>query len=237
MQASGEGVTTRNRSKPDVLFESLDPAIKDEILKTVKEAIIATTKEVIDTMKEKIQCLEQKVEVLEEQISGLLLQNASVSSKANDNEQYSRRHNVRIVGFPEEKDENCIEKVIKFCEEKLNFPLASTDVDRAHRVGRPKPNKHRAIIVRLQAHRHKIAILKNRKCLKGTNFFVNEDLTNENQKLFYQARKLEKVKSAWTKDGKIFVKCRDDNKLLRIASALDFIKYQLSNDCHFLVPE
>lgn len=154
--------------------------------------------------------------------------------KAKDNEQYSRRHNIRIVGFPEEKDENCAEKVTKFGKETLQLPISSTDIDRAHRVGKPS-HEHRAIIVRLQSHRHKI--MKTRRSLKGTNVFINEDLTKGNQQLFSEARKLTNVKLAWTRDGRIFVKHRDNERIHRIDSRFDFIKYNLSADAYYDMPE
>ena len=33
-----------------------------------------------------------------------------VAAKANENEQFSRRQNVRVMGFVEEEEENCAER-------------------------------------------------------------------------------------------------------------------------------
>lgn len=53
---------------------------------------------------------------------------------ANNNEQYSRRHTVRVTAFLEERNEIFLDKVKKFCV-KLKLPLEATDIDRAHHVG------------------------------------------------------------------------------------------------------
>lgn len=235
-------VTTRSMSKSqdedNGAFNSLSQELKDEILNTIKDAIAESMKEVVKALNDRVNKLEETVESLQNQVSLLQRECRLTAMKANDNEQYSRRHNVRIVGFPEEKDENCVEKVTKFCTETLKLSLASTDIDRAHRVGKPSDDKHRAIIVRLQSHRHKIDIMKTRRSLKGTNVFINEDLTKENQKLFSEARKLPNVKPAWTRDGRIFVKHRDNGRIYRIDSSYDFIKYNLSVDAlHYMPPE
>jgi hypothetical protein len=50
---------------------------------------------------------------------------------ANDNEQYSRRHNVRFSGFDEEQDEICAEKIATFFKEKLEVDISDKNIDRA----------------------------------------------------------------------------------------------------------
>lgn len=172
-------------------------------------------------MKEKISVLEEKVSTLESRLT-------RVTNMANENEQYSRRHNVRISGFEEEKDEDCVKKIVKFVNEKLNVAIIEEHIDRAHRVGKSSEDKPRAIIVRFKAHKDKIAILKKRKDLFQSNFYVNEDLTRINQKLLYTARKeCKNVASAWTIDGKIFVKRTLDEQKFRIVSMVDLSTYEL----------
>ena len=117
----------------------------------------------VEPINEKISVLEEKVATLESRLTRAL-------SMANNNEQYSRRHNVRISGFVEEKDENCVEKIVNFYD-----AITDENIDRAHRVGKLNDNKPRAIIVRFKAHKDKIAILRKRKDLfhSKSNFYVN----------------------------------------------------------------
>ena len=62
--------------------------------------------------------------------------------------------------------------------EKLHVEVAESDIIRFHRVGKRSANiKTRDIIVNFTTHVRKIDIMKNGKLLKGTNIFINEDLT------------------------------------------------------------
>lgn len=110
-----------------------------------------------------------------------------------------------MFGFDEDKDEDCNDKIVKFCNEKLNVEIVNEQIDRAHRVGKPNGNKARTIIVRFKAHADKISVLRKRRTLVGTGFYVNEDLTKYNQKLLLKAKKESvNVSSTWSSDGKIF---------------------------------
>lgn len=136
---------------------------------------------------------------------------------ANANKQYSRsrRHKVRMVGINEEGKEDCERLELKLFNEKLKIPLLLNDIDRAHRVGQPKPNKSRAVIV--------IAILINKKKLKGTDYYINEDLTNKNQERLYKTRNSINAKSAWSRNENIFTKNNNDGQPYHISS--DLVKY------------
>lgn len=214
--------TVASASVVDIIQNILkSEEFKQLLHSTIQEAVSAALTDLVEPLKKTISVLEEKVSALESRL-------ARVSNTANENEQYSRRHNIRISGFEEEKGEDCMEKIVKFCNEKLIVVITEDHIDRAHRVGKPSEGKQRAIIVRLKAHKDKIAILRKRKDLINSNFYVNEDLTRINQKLLYTVRKeCGNVDSAWTIDGKIFVKRASDEKRLRIVSRSDLSNYEL----------
>ena len=194
---------------------------KDIIAKAVKEAVGQAMESVLKELKAEIAVLEGKVKTLEGTIE-------KVAAKANDNEQFSRRQNVRVTGFVEEDDENCAEKFVNLCREKIGLDVNDDLVDRAHRVGKKEEGTNRAIIVRLKTHKDKLAILRNRKNLRGSGFYINEDLTKINQKLSYIARvTCTNVDTSWTVDGKIFVKRKSDGRRFQVANQFDFTKYEL----------
>ena len=158
---------------------------------TIQEAVSAALTDLVEPLKKTISVLEGKVSALESRLD-------RVSNMANENEQYSRRHNIRISGFEEEKGDDCMEKIVKFCNEKLSVVITEDHIDRAHRVGKPSEGKQRAIIARLKAHKDKITILRKMKDLINSNFYVNEDLTRINQKLLYTVRKESELYQGWT---------------------------------------
>ena len=194
---------------------------KDIIAKAVKEAVGQAMESVLKELKAEIAVLEGKVKTLEGTIE-------KVAAKANDNEQFSCRQNVRVTGFVEEDNENCAEKFVNLCREKIGLDVNDDLVDRAHRVGKKEEGTNRAIIVTLKTHKDKLAILRNRKNLRGSGFYINEDLTKINQKLSYIARvTCTNVDTSWTVDGKIFVKRKSDGRRFQVANQFDFTKYEL----------
>ena len=91
--------------------------------------------------------------------------------------------------------------------------LRREDIDIAHRLGikkkgNPKPGetvRPRRIITKFNSWYRRDEILRNRKLFKGTDIFVNEDLTKINQLVLSCVRKKMKdeVGKAWTRNGRI----------------------------------
>ena len=65
------------------------------ISKAVKEVVGQAMESILKELKAEIAVLEGKVKILEDTVE-------KVTTKANDNEQFSRRQNVRVTGFVEE---------------------------------------------------------------------------------------------------------------------------------------
>ena len=61
--------------------------------------------------------MEKRIDALEAKVLNLESSLVSVLVKANENEQYSRRQNIRVFSFDEDKDEDCNDKIVKFCNE------------------------------------------------------------------------------------------------------------------------
>ena len=75
-----------------------------------------------------------------------------IKSKLVDLENRSRRNNLRFEGIAEEDEEDwnkCEEKNRKIVKEKLDIDTDSSSIERAHRAGKKKDNKHRVIMARL----------------------------------------------------------------------------------------
>ena len=162
--------------------------------------------------------LEQKNTSLQSQADNLQSEVELRSMVLEDLQQYSRRNCVLVTGVPEEKDENTDELIKHLSTDKLKVPLADEDIDRSHRVGKPKTKgKARAIIVKFTRHNKKTQIIKARRKLRGSNIGIQEQLTTF--KLFFleKARKLVKMstiaKAAWTWDGRVTVLVQPSDKV------------------------
>ena len=145
------------------------------------------------------------------------------SGKLNELEQYGRRNNIRIAGLAEasntnnnnkttsETAEDTSKAIIKFLNEKIEgLNLCINDIDIAHRLGKRDTNsKPRAAIVKFVSRYKRDQVMKNRRCLKGSGIFVNDDLTKLNQAVLMSIkRKLnqERNETAWSWEGKLYVK-------------------------------
>lgn len=139
--------------------------------------------------------------------------------KINDLEQYQRRNNLRISGLldnPTENEENTITKICEKLNEHIpDLELEASHIDIAHRLGNFEPGNHRVVIVRFIFRTTRNKILANRACLKGTDIYVNEDLTKLNVNVLSSIRhkRKDEVEFAYTREGKIFVKLKDKSKV------------------------
>ena len=129
---------TRSKGAAATMKVEIEAILKSEefqqlLQSTIQVAVSAALVSVVEPINEKISVLEEKVATLESRLTRVL-------SMANNNEQYSRRHNVRISGYVEEKGENCVEKIVNFCNEKFGVAITDENIDRAHRVGKLNSN-------------------------------------------------------------------------------------------------
>ena len=139
-----------------------------------------------------------------------------------DLEQYSRRSCLRIGGVKEENTENTDEIVMDIAR-RVNADVRPQDIDRSHRVGRPRelgpdPLRPREIIVKFSNSKARLDLLKGRTSLRRANasIFINEDLTSVRKELAYKCRVLRranKIKKVWIYNGNVFIRQNDDQKV------------------------
>ena len=181
--------------------------------------------------------IEASVQPLRDQISALKSQVNEAKLHSNDNEQYSRRCNLRIYGIPETDGENCYDLVTTFCKEDLKCDFDKNEIDRTHRVGKVKEGSisPRAIIVKFISYQTKAKVLSNRRNLKGRKFFVNEDLTIFNKIIFDKARRSLDKLPVWTADGKILVRSANA-KIVRLRKVEDIENVHVNCYLTFFYP-
>jgi len=146
--------------------------------------------------------------------------------KLDDQEQYSRRTNLKISGIKEQgRDENTDDLVLDVINNLIlkhqGVALNYSQIGRTHRVGPPPTtstkNRPRDIIIRFISYRDRDLVFRNKKNLKSVNerqspdrrLYVNEALTQRRASLYKKTRDLfrnKKIKNCWTHDGKILVK-------------------------------
>ena len=90
--------------------------------------------------------------------------------------------------------------------------LSDFDINRSHRLGKPKPNKPRPIIVNFTRYNIRSKIFSSKKTFKGSNISLTESLTQKRVDITNEARNKHGFKNDWTADGKILY-VGDDDKI------------------------
>lgn len=155
----------------------------------------------INKLTEEIQSSNNKIKDLEQ--------------KANLQEDYSRRKNVRISGMEERSGNETWEQtaaaVVTLFEDKMQLP--GLVLERAHRVGPRRDDRPRPIVARFSRYCDREAVMRSARKLKGTKIFVNEDLCAASQAiksaqfpLLKQARSQGKI--AFFRHTKLIIKER-----------------------------
>lgn len=211
------------------LIREMFQQMKEEFLKSVSHRIdilegkLFDKEEENDKLRKEITGLNKDVENQKSENIKLLEQieknSTTADERINDLEQYGRRNNIRINGVPENGEETS-ERTTRIATETLNRYIENLDIRReeidiAHRLGKKKEGKHRQIIIKFQSRMLRDTVLKNRRVFKGSDIFVNEDLTKINQQVLACVRKkmTDEVARAWSRNGRIFYKSHTDTVL------------------------
>ena len=151
------------------------------------------------TCKEKLN-YERQVTILTEENKTLKKKLDDLEERADYLDDQRRQVNLRFSGIPEDEGENWQQtqiKVSKIIQQRLNI---SPVFDRVYRVGKPSSQRPREVITRFSKIADRDAVFRDRKKLKGTNIYINEDfcsrtteLRKEQMNTYHYARRNGKI--------------------------------------------
>ena len=164
-----------------------------------------------DDLEKEIKKKDGKINQLEKTIENLVEKQKTLSSEIDGLEQYSRRNCLVLNGVNESNNENTNEILIKTFSEELGVEIKEDDLDRSHRLGKPKrkDNKPRPIIVKFARYAVRREIFMNKRKLKGKRLLITESLTSSRMQLLGDAQRKYGVRNVWTSDGRVMVKEND----------------------------
>lgn len=128
----------------------------------------------------------------QERIDTLIRDNDSLRAKvinlekrANYQEDYNRRNNLKISGVAErdctETWEQTAEVVKILFEDKLQLP--KINLERVYRMGQHQDDNPRTIVAHFSSYADREAVLRNVNKLKGTGIYISEDLCSTSQEI------------------------------------------------------
>jgi chromosome segregation ATPase len=128
----------------------------------------------------------------------------SAFAKANYNEQYSRKYNIKVHGIPESRDEDPLESVNAALQD-VDAEIQKDEVTAIHRVP-GKRDEHRPIIIKFQKPTAKTRIMKKRSDIKKLNkgWRISDDVTKANVTLISSLNSDERISSAWYFNGSVY---------------------------------
>ena len=157
--------------KLEVLDSKLEATHRSQIkgvwqLSSLKETVEFLSKKFDDLVKEK-----------DEQIKNLTEKNKELKKKIQDleieqdqQEQNSRRNCLLLHGIEENKKENTDRLVTENIKKYTGIELPDFDIDRFHRLVKPKPNKPHSIIVKVTRYNIRSKTFPNKNLLKARTF-------------------------------------------------------------------
>ena len=118
----------------------------------------------------------KQIELLQQSNQELQQQLQDTAKRVDYMDDQSRRNNLRFTGVKEEPGETwekCQEKLSNMLHDHLNITLS---LERVHRVGKVGDKKPRDIVAKFTSFSDRDNVMRNRRKMKGTNIFINEDL-------------------------------------------------------------
>ena len=160
-------------------ISSLDtngPVTTEALAQLLRGLAVTITKSLNDTIAKK-----------DTQIKDLRVRVVSLEALCNELEQYSCRNTAQIRGLAEAANEDTDGLVKDLAARTLDVDIENSDVVRSHHVGKRAEDRltPRDIIVRFTMHNMKTYVMRNARKLKGTNLFINEDMT-KSRALYYR---------------------------------------------------
>ena len=171
----------------------------------------------IEQMQNKFAAQEKSIADQLNMIQDLKRQINTCTNWSNNNEQYSRRCNLKkIIGLVRNEFEDTRLSVCNFLKEKLGKIIESNEIVTAH-VLPTSPEflqeKPPNIIVQFARRERHSEVIQRRRQLKNTGITILEHLTTSNVKLMNRVRNHPRIKNTWSSNGKIFGLTHNNNKV------------------------
>ena len=179
-------------------------AVQSELL-NVKNIIIKNLREENERLREKVSQLDKKI--------------ISLESRHNMLEQYGRRKNLEITGIPNSVPQKDLESKVVNILSVIGVNVSKDDFEDCHRIGKSRDNSKKTIVRFTNIKIVKDALYK-RKQLKNIDkaalemqnamLFLNENLSEENNKIAFLCRKLKRegvITNTYTANGIVRLSC------------------------------
>lgn len=193
--------------------QNMELTIELKVEEKVTEKMKNSEKE-IEQLKQKNQQLEQVNKQLRDDLTKAretIINSDKISKmaleKANQNEQYSRKNNVKIMNIEqkEKEDETTLINIVSSLLAKQGIMLTPEQVVAIHRIpgrqGSIKP-----VLLKLRNNNDKTMIMRKRAEMKAGGYRLVDDVTKLNSNLIRTLHEHPSIDSAWYFNGAVYGK-------------------------------
>lgn len=163
-------------------------------------------------LKERLRKKDKEIDDLQNVVRDCNIRSMDALKLANYNEQYSRKHNIRMVNFPEKKGENLRDDFVNMVKKDLNVDIESADVVAIHRI--PGKSEIRPVIAKVRNTEIKIKLMKNKKGLKHDVKF-HDDITQRNLGLLTRLSAKDTLENSWFYNCSVYGKLKEGGKRMK----------------------
>ena len=223
--------------KSDEMMTKAD--MKTFIKGTVEEIMIEINKSIEMTLetkiKEKTTSLKKDVEQLNKEIESLRNENNQLKKDlseaekknsetekiakqalqtAHQNEQYSRKNNVKILNIEEagHEDETSLINTVGELLQKQGVTIRPESIMAIHRIP-SKPGTINPVLVKFRNNNDKTKVMKNRAAMKEAGHRLVDDVTKLNTVLISKLNDHATIESAWYFNGSVYGKTESGKRL------------------------
>ena len=185
-------ISLKVEEKTKVMAQKLDSVQKDN-----------------DGLKSEIVALKREQKEQNKKIEAADKRSKEAHCKANYNEQYSRKNNVKIMDMPVSKPEGETEEDL-ISEVSSLFKKQSIDIDRTkimaiHRI--PGKTGHvKPVLIKFTNNNEKTKVMTNRSAFKAMGRRLVDDVTMCNAKLIARLTEHNQIVQAWYYNGSVYGK-------------------------------
>lgn len=151
------------------ISNNLSIKFKEQMESMVHDLVTSLVPEIINninkTLSDKVSFVESENKALRERVS-------TQEAQMDQANQYSRRNSLRVSGIPEESGEGT-DTLILTLANSFGADLAIDEIDRSHRVGKPRPSsdlaaRPRDILIKISTYRARQKLFTKRPNLKSS---------------------------------------------------------------------
>lgn len=198
-----------------------------------QEGVIKDLTTTINAFKEEIKTVKEENASLKAEIVKNKAEIDLLKSETLEMQQYSRRMNLEISGFPEVLNEDTLQ-VVKSILNKLDVNNHESILV-AHRIPSARKDRHKSIIVQFSSkhERDRCLTASKEKRIKASNIserfdatpiYLNEHLAPGMKKLLFLSKQFKRerdFKFCWVRDGKIFLRRDEEARVYKIRKESD----------------